>query len=66
MTPNERRLTALLRAAFSDYTAYTADNLNVRHRRRPDEEAKKPTRPPRPSERGGGGIGSRLANLRRS
>lgn len=40
--------------------------LNVRHRRRPDEEAKKPTRPPRPSERGGGGIGSRLANLRRS
>ena len=26
MTPNERRLTALLRAAFSDYTAYTADN----------------------------------------
>lgn len=40
--------------------------LNVRHRRRPDEEAKKPARPPRPSERGGGGIGSRLANLRRS
>ena len=40
--------------------------LNVRHRRRPDEEAKKPTRPPRPVERGGGGIGSRLANLRRS
>ena len=40
--------------------------LNVRHRRRPDEEAKKPGRPPRPSERGGGGIGSRLANLRRS
>lgn len=36
--------------------------LNVRHRRRPDEEAKKPARPPRPSERGGGGIGSRLAN----
>ena len=27
MTPNERRLTALLRAAFSDYTAYTADNF---------------------------------------
>ena len=40
--------------------------LNVRHRRRPGEEAKKPARPPRPSERGGGGIGSRLANLRRS
>ena len=40
--------------------------LNVRHRRRPDEEAKKPARPTRPSERGGGGIGSRLANLRRS
>ena len=40
--------------------------LNVRHRRRPDEEAKKPARPPRPVERGGGGIGSRLANLRRS
>ena len=40
--------------------------LNVRHRRRPDEEAKKPARPPRPSERGGGSIGSRLANLRRS
>lgn len=40
--------------------------LNVRHRRRPDEEAKKPARPPRPVERGGGSIGSRLANLRRS
>ena len=40
--------------------------LNVRHRRRPDEETKKPARPPRPVERGGGGIGSRLANLRRS
>ena len=40
--------------------------LNVRHRRRPDEQEKKPSRPPRPSERGGGGIGSRLANLRRS
>ena len=26
--------------------------LNVRHRRRPGEEAKKPARPPRPSERG--------------
>lgn len=39
---------------------------NVRHRRKPDEEAKKPTRPPHPSEHGGGGIGPRLANLRRS
>ncbi len=37
--------------------------LNVRHRRRPDEQQKKPARPPRPAERGG--IGSRPAGLRR-
>ena len=37
--------------------------LNIRHRRRPGEEQKKPTRPPRPAERGG--IGPRLAGLRR-
>ena len=35
--------------------------LNVRHRRRPGEEAKKPARPPRPSERGGGGGRDRFA-----
>ena len=40
--------------------------LNVRFRRRADEEAvKKAPRPPRPVERGGENIGSRLAGLRR-